>query len=140
MPETRKKLRHSHDKANGKEALHRVACVGSRKPSGVSRKRAVDKESNEITAIPLLLQKLTLSGCIITIDAMGTQKKFTKQIVDDDGDFVIALKKNQGTLRSRVEQTFTRALEGSSQEIQVYFYPHNGERAWPYRDPTTLDD
>src|SRR5437762_10005280 len=83
---------------------------------------AVDKKSNEITAIPLLLQKLSLSGCIITIDAMGTQKKFTKQIVDDDGDSVIALKKNQGTLRKGVEQAFERALEGSSQEIQVYFY------------------
>src|SRR5205814_9815069 len=47
---------------------------------------------------------------------------FTKQIVDDDGDFVIALKKNQGTLRKGVEQAFERALEGSSQEIQVYFY------------------
>src|SRR5437667_12784827 len=92
---------------------------------------AVDKKSNEITAIPLLLQKLSLSGCIITIDAMGTQKKFTKQIVDDDGDFVIALKKNQGTLRKGVEQAFERALEVSSQEIQVYFYAHNGERAWP---------
>ena len=116
-----KKLRHSYDKINGKEALHMVSAWAAENRL-VLAQVAVDKKSNEITAIPLLLQKLSLSGCIITIDAMGTQKKFTKQIVDDDGDFVIALKKNQGTLRKGVEQTFERALEGSSQEIQVYFY------------------
>jgi predicted transposase YbfD/YdcC len=116
-----KKLRHSYDKASGKKALHMVSAWAAENRL-VLAQVAVDKKSNEITAIPLLLQKLSLSGCIITIDAMGTQKKFTKQIVDDDGDFVIALKKNQGTLRKGVEQIFVRALEGSSQEIHVYFY------------------
>jgi predicted transposase YbfD/YdcC len=116
-----KKLRHSYDKATGKEALHMVSAWAAENRL-VLAQVAVDKKSNEITAIPLLLQKLSLSGCIITIDAMGTQKKFTKQIVDDDGDFVIALKKNQGTLRKGVEQTFASALEGSSPQIQVYFY------------------
>ena len=116
-----KKLRHSYDKASGKKALHMVSAWAAENRL-VLAQVAVDKKSNEITAIPLLLQKLSLSGCIITIDAMGTQKKFTKQIVDDDGDFVIALKKNQGTLRKGVELAFERALEGSSQEIQVYFY------------------
>ncbi len=125
-----KKLRHSYDKASGKKALHMVSAWAAENRL-VLAQVAVDKKSNEITAIPLLLQKLSLSGCIITIDAMGTQKKFTKQIVDDDGDFVIALKKNQGTLRKGVEQTFVRALEGSSQETHVSFYAHDGKRAWP---------
>jgi predicted transposase YbfD/YdcC len=116
-----KKLRHSYDKASGKKALHMVSAWAAENRL-VLAQVAVDKKSNEITAIPLLLQKLSLSSCIITIDAMGTQKKFTKQIVDDDGDFVIALKKNQGTLRKGVEQTFVRALEGSSQETHVSFY------------------
>ena len=83
---------------------------------------AVDKKSNEITAIPLLLQKLSLSGCIVTIDAMGTQKKITKQIVDDNGDFVLALKNNHGTLRKGVERTFESVLEGSLPQIQPHFY------------------
>jgi predicted transposase YbfD/YdcC len=116
-----KKLRRSHDKANGKEALHMVSAWAAENRL-VLAQVAVDKKSNEITAIPLLLQKLSLSGCIITIDAMGTQKKFTKQIVDDDGDFVLALKKNQGTLRSRVEQAFESALTNGLPQIFTHFY------------------
>src|SRR5213079_2504517 len=92
-----KMSRRSHDKANGKKALHMVSAWAAENRL-VLAQVAVDKKSNEITAIPLLLQQLSLSGCIVTIDAMGTQKETTKQIVDDDGDFVIALKKNQGTL------------------------------------------
>src|SRR5256884_9888399 len=111
-----KTLRRSADKNDGKKALHMVSAWAAENRL-VLAQVAVNQKSNEITAIPLLLRKLSLSGCIITIDAMGTQKKFTKQIVDDDGDFVIALKKNQGTLRKGVEQAFERALEGWPQEI-----------------------
>lgn len=116
-----KKLRHSYDKASGKKALHMVSAWAEENRL-VLAQVAVDKKSNEITAIPLLLQKLSLSGCIITIDAMGTQKKITKQIVDDDGDFVIALKNNQGTLRQGVEQTFTSVLANELPQIQPHFY------------------
>jgi len=116
-----KKLRHSYDKASGKKALHMVSAWAAENRL-VLAQVAVDKKSNEITAIPLLLQKLSLSGCIITIDAMGTQKKITKQIVDDDGDFVIALKNNQGTLRKGVEQTFTSVLANELPQIQPHFY------------------
>ena len=111
----------SHDKTNGKKALHMVSAWTAENRL-VLAQVAVDKKSNEITAIPLLLQQLSLSGCIVTIDAMGTQKKITKQIVDDDGDFVLALKNNHGTLRREVEQTFAQMLADSLTQVQPHFY------------------
>ena len=66
----------------------------------------VDEKSNEITAIPKLIKVLELSGCIITIDAMGCQKEIVKQIVAKNADYVITLKKNQGYLYNRVKNLF----------------------------------
>jgi predicted transposase YbfD/YdcC len=80
-----KMVRHSYDKSNGKKALH-IVSAWSVENRLVLAQVAVDQKSNEITAIPLLLRQLSLSGCIVTIDAMGTQKETTKQVVDDDGD------------------------------------------------------
>ncbi len=116
-----KTSRRSHDKTNGKKALHMVSAWTAENRL-VLAQVAVDKKSNEITAIPLLLRQLSLSGCIVTIDAMGTQKKVTKQIVDDDGDFVLALKNNHGTLRREVEQTFAQMLADSLTQVQPHFY------------------
>jgi predicted transposase YbfD/YdcC len=115
-----KTLRRSHDKANGKKALHMVSAWAAENRL-VLAQVAVNQKSNEITAIPLLLRQLSLSGCIITIDAMGTQKEITKQIVDDDGDFVLALKNNHGTLRKGVEQTFASALADELTQVQSHF-------------------
>jgi predicted transposase YbfD/YdcC len=116
-----KTLRRSHDKTNGKKALHMVSAWAAENRL-VLAQVAVDKKSNEITAIPLLLQQLSLSGCIVTIDAMGTQKGITQHIVDDDGDYVLALKNNHGTLRKAVEQTFARALADQGSQLQPHFY------------------
>src|SRR3989344_620402 len=60
--------------------------------------RATDKKSNEITAIPKLLQSLQLGGCIVTIDAMGCQKEIAKTILERGADYVLAVKGNQGTI------------------------------------------
>jgi len=116
-----KTLRRSHDKTNGKKALHMVSAWAAENRL-VLAQVAVEKKSNEITAIPLLLQQLSLSGCIVTIDAMGMQKKITKQIVDDGGDFVLALKNNHATLRKHVEQAFAHALADELPQIQPHFY------------------
>ena len=116
-----KTSRRSHDKTNEKRHY-----TGSRAWAAENRlvlaQVAVEKKSNEITAIPLLLQQLSLSGCIVTIDAMGTQKETTKHIVDDDGDFVLALKKNHPTLRKGVEQAFASALANELSPIHVSSY------------------
>ncbi len=63
----------------------------------------VDEKSNEITAIPVLLRALELSGCIVTIDAMGCQKKIAREIVDADADYALALKGNQETVHDEVK-------------------------------------
>ncbi|TMC17242.1 MAG: ISAs1 family transposase [Chloroflexi bacterium] len=82
---------------------------------------AVDKKSNEITAIPLLLRQLSLSGCIFTIDAVATQKEIAKQIVNDGGDYVLALKGNQGILHKEVEKIFETVLANQHSQIGTYF-------------------
>jgi predicted transposase YbfD/YdcC len=71
--------------------------------------RAVAAKSNEITAIPELLKTLMVSGCIVTIDAMGCQKAIAEQIIDQGADYVLALKGNQGKLEEEVEEAFIDA-------------------------------
>ena len=75
----------------------------------------VDSKSNEITAIPELLKVLSLRGCIVTIDAIGCQKKIVKLIAGQEADYVITLKKNQGSLYKRVEALFFEALRSKYQ-------------------------
>jgi len=71
---------------------------------------AVDAKSNEITAIPRLLELLELKGCVVTIDAAGCQKNIAEQIVQKEGDFVLALKGNQETLHAEVAEYFLEQL------------------------------
>jgi predicted transposase YbfD/YdcC len=73
---------------------------------------AVDKKSNEITAIPQLLELLDLHGALVTIDAMGCQKEIAQKIVDGGGDYVLTVKGNQGHLQEDIQATVEQALEG----------------------------
>ena len=66
------------------------------------------EKSNEITAIPELLNLLDIEGCIITIDAMGTPKKIAETIIEKKADYILALKGNQGYLKEDVQNTFLR--------------------------------
>ncbi|EOG7656706.1 ISAs1 family transposase, partial [Vibrio cholerae] len=66
----------------------------------------VDSKSNEITAIPKLLELLDLKGCLITIDAMGCQKKITQKIRDKEADYLLAVKGNQGMLEQAFDDYF----------------------------------
>src|SRR5947208_4986761 len=72
----------------------------------------VADKSNEITAVPELLRVLELSGCIVTIDAMGCQKKIAKEIIESDADYVLALKANQETVHQEVKSFLDSTLEG----------------------------
>jgi predicted transposase YbfD/YdcC len=114
---------------------------------------AVDGKSNEITAIPLLLELLDLKGALVSIDAIGCQKAIAKKIVEGGGDFLLAVKGNQDHLREDVEATLERALEGKlaeqvvlqhttqeqghgRQETRSYVVVHNvkgirNRQAWP---------
>jgi predicted transposase YbfD/YdcC len=84
--------------------------------------RKVDEKSNEITAIPQLLEVLALEGCIVTIDAMGCQKAIAKAISDKQGDYVLALKANQGNLYHDVVQLFEYAQRTGFKDVEYDFY------------------
>ena len=100
-----KTLRRSHDKSDDKKAIHMVSAWASANQVVLGQLKTKDK-SNEITAIPRLLRLLDISGCIVTIDAMGTQKKIAKTIIKNDGDYVLALKENHKTLYNDVTLFF----------------------------------
>jgi predicted transposase YbfD/YdcC len=103
-----KTLRRSHDRRNGKEALHLVSAWAA--ASGlVVGQVATDTKSNEITAIPALLRLLALEGAIVTIDAMGCQTAIATQVVDQHAEYVLALKDNHPTLHERVRAIFADA-------------------------------
>lgn len=103
-----KRLRRSHDRGLGKKAIHMVSAWAAEN-SLVLGQVKTDEKSNEITAIPELLQLLDIHGCIVTIDAMGCQKAIAKQIIEQDGDYVLALKGNQSGLQEAVESVFEQA-------------------------------
>ena len=92
-----KTLRGSKTSSDGKGALHLVSAYAT-EAGLVLAQRAVDGKSNEITAIPELLDMLNLKGAIVSIDAMGTQKEIAQRIVDKGADYVLALKGNQASL------------------------------------------
>src|SRR5437763_7394580 len=100
----------------------RRPCNGSRAWAVENRlvlaQLATEEKSNEITAIPLLLQQLALAGCMVTIDAMGTQTKIAAQIVAQEGDYALALKDNQGNLYEEVIATFALAEKDGFQAVQ----------------------
>jgi len=103
-----KTLRRSHDRNAGLAALHLVSAWATAN-AVVLGQVATEAKSNEITAIPQLLALLHLKGCIVTIDAMGCQTKIAEQIVSQGGDYVLALKGNQSTLATEVEDAFISA-------------------------------
>lgn len=88
-----KTLRRSHDRAKGKEALHLVSAWASANHLVLGQVKT-DEKSNEITAIPELLKLIDISGSIVTVDAMGTQKEIAEKIQDKKADYVMALKGN----------------------------------------------
>lgn len=96
-----KTLRRSYDNQNGLGALHSVTVWASEFGLSLGQVACAEK-SNEITAIPVLLQSVDISGAIITIDAMGTQKAIAEEIVNRGADYVLALKGNHETLYNQV--------------------------------------
>ena len=108
-----KTLRRSFDKASSKAAIHMVSAWAS-KAGFVLGQVKTDGHSNEITAIPRLLEILSLQGCIVTLDAMGAQKEVVQTIVDKGADYVISLKGNQSTLHEATKHFFQEAREDSN--------------------------
>ncbi len=112
-----KTLRRSHDQRAGKKALHMVSAWAVENRL-VLAQVATEEKSNEITAIPILLRQLALAGCLVTIDAMGTQTKIAEQIIEQEGDYALALKDNQGNLYEEVKATFALAEKEQFANVQ----------------------
>jgi len=97
-----KTARRSGDKRGAKAAIHMVSAFAARQRLVLGQVKVAEK-SNEIVAIPKLLEMMAIEGAIVTIDAMGCQRNIAKKITDKKADYVLALKGNQGSLRDDVE-------------------------------------
>jgi predicted transposase YbfD/YdcC len=97
-----KSMRRSAQKRNGKAAIHMVSAFAAGRRLVLGQVKVAEK-SNEIIAIPKLLDLLAIDGAIVTIDAMGCQRDIAQKIIDKKADYVLALKGNQGSLREDVE-------------------------------------
>ncbi len=91
---------------HGQNPLHLVSAWANQ------QNRVLDQKSNEITAIPALLRKLDIGGCLITIDAMGTQKAIAQQMMEAGGDYLLAVKANQKTLAEDITLFFEKLPAG----------------------------
>ena len=121
-----KTCRGSHDAAKDLGALHIVSAWASEEGIALGQV-ATDAKSNEITAIPQLLEQIDLDGTLITIDAMGCQKEIVEQVVTGGGDCVIAVKDNQPKLLAGIKELFLDHLERDLEDLR-------------YRSHETLDD
>ncbi len=100
-----KTARGSYDKSKGKGAIHLISAWASSSKI-VLGQQAVDTKSNEITAIPDLLKLLCIKGAFITIDAMGCQREIAQQIIEQEGEYILAVKGNQKELQEGVLDCF----------------------------------
>ncbi|MGE0827513.1 MAG: ISAs1 family transposase [Candidatus Binatia bacterium] len=140
-----KTLRRSFDRARGKNAIHMVSAWASANRLVLGQQK-VDEKSNEITAIPALLQLLELKGCIVTIDAMGCQKAIAQTIIKQEADYVLTLKANHGLLYEEVQRFFAWARQRQFHDVaHEYYQTLDGDhgrveerRSWLVSDLTWL--
>jgi predicted transposase YbfD/YdcC len=116
-----KQLRRSHDKSMKKKAIHMVSAWATANHLVLGQVKVKGK-SNEITAIPALLALLDLTGCIITIDAIGTQTNIAQQIIDQGGDYLLSVKKNQKQLYEDIKLFFKLAQENDFAKVNHNYH------------------
>ena len=141
-----KTVRRSHDRRADKSAIHMVSAWASANRLVLGQIR-VDDHSNEITAIPELLRTLDVSGCTVTIDAMGCQKEIAATITDQGADYVLALKQNQPQLHDDVTEMFDHAKQSRFSDLDHRFSETvekghgriEKRRCWAVSDPDYLD-
>ena len=111
-----------------------ISAWSSRQRLVLGQNKVADK-SNEITAIPDLLDLLTLKGATVTIDAMGCQTQIAAKIIAKEADYVLALKGNQGRLRNDVQLFFEAHKASPFKDICGEPASDVGEKSRPHRDP-----
>jgi predicted transposase YbfD/YdcC len=116
-----KTSRRSYQKKGSKEPIHMVSAFAARQRLVLGQVK-VNEKSNEIVAIPALLDMMAIEGAVVTIDAMGCQRDIAKKIIDKKADYILALKGNQGTLREDVEVFVTeqKALNFKDTTISMH--------------------
>jgi predicted transposase YbfD/YdcC len=114
-----KTLRGSYDREADRAAIHMVSAWATENKLSLGQV-VVHEKSNEITAIPELLQLLEISGALVTIDAMGCQREIADRIRERGGDYVLAVKQNQPKLYERVEEAINEALEGDAENLDEH--------------------
>jgi predicted transposase YbfD/YdcC len=114
-----KTLRGSADIERGRAAIHMVSAWATENKLSLGQV-VVGEKTNEITAIPELLQLLEISGALVTIDAMGCQKAIADQVRQREADYVLAVKENQPTLYEEVEGAIAEALEQDAEDIDEH--------------------
>jgi predicted transposase YbfD/YdcC len=128
-----KTARHSGSPARGIKALHLVSAWATEHSLTLGQ-IATEEKSNEITAIPQLLELLDLEGALVTIDAMGCQKAIAAKIVEGGGDYVLSVKDNQEHLRQDVVDCLCAALDDEEAKVDTYEYEEKGhgrsEKRW----------
>ena len=140
-----KTVRGSHDRMAGKSAIHMVSAWASVNRLVLGQVKVADR-SNEITAIPELLDMLDVSGCTVTIDAMGCQKEIARKIADRGADYILALKRNQPQLYDDVAETFDHLRRSEFSDIDYRFCETvekghgriEKRRCWAVSDPSYL--
>ena len=142
-----KTLRHSFDTASAKAAIHMISAWSSQAEL-VLGQQSTDDKSNEITAIPKLLDLISLYGAVVTIDALGCQKTIVEQIVEGGGDYILAVKDNQPTLHQELKLLFdeaiTRQFEHMGYDYHEQVEKNHGRletrRVWVTREVQWLRD
>jgi predicted transposase YbfD/YdcC len=116
-----KTIRHSFDTFSGQPALHMVSAWASENGIALGQVK-VDRKSNEITAIPKLLEMIDVRGRIITTDAMGCQKDIASLVVERKGDYVFCLKGNQESLHDEVKFFFDEAQKANFKDVEHRYF------------------
>jgi predicted transposase YbfD/YdcC len=135
-----KTVRRSHDRSRGRSAIHVVSAFAT--DAGVALGQVkTEEKSNEIRAIPELLKALDIKGCTITIDAMGCQKAIAEQIIEQEGNYLLSLKGNQGKLHDDVLRVFGEAdaVDFRGYEMDYHETSEKGHGRLDLRRYWTLD-
>jgi predicted transposase YbfD/YdcC len=112
-----KTVRRSHNRQRGRAAIQLVSAWAAQQRLVLAQTKVANR-SNEITAVPDVLQALAVAGCLVTLDAMGCQRAIAQQVLDQGGDYVLALKDNQPDLAAEVAECFTQAQASAFAEVQ----------------------
>jgi predicted transposase YbfD/YdcC len=118
-----KTSRRSHDRKSGQKALHLVSAFATTSRL-VLGQEAVDEKSNEITAIPALLERIDLQGALVSIDAMGCNANIAQSILDAKADYLLAVKDNQPTLHADIKSYFETAPSGEVERFETVGKDH----------------